>query len=130
MASKFHLKKSLVAFLDILGFSKRFPNEKDSCIELISTFSKHNGACFDKINNNKRQIRVASLSFSDNIALSIPLEIAPKAHTDKFYVPLMSFLHAISLFSYKANDISSTTEIEILQKLNWMKNYIDNSDIR
>ncbi len=102
MTEKFPLKKSFVAFLDILGFSQRFPYEKDSCIELISIFTEHNGTYFDRKIDNERQIRVSALSFSDNIALSIPVEINPACHTDEFYMPLISFLHAISFFSYEA----------------------------
>lgn len=102
MTIKYPLKKSFVAFLDILGFSERFPKEKDSCIELISTFAKHNGTYFDNKSTDKRKTRVSALAFSDNIAISIPVEINSNSHADEFYVPLMSFLHAISFFSYEA----------------------------
>jgi hypothetical protein len=100
--TQFPLKKSFVAFLDLLGFSKRFPNEKDSCIELISFFTEHNGIYSDKSNAGERETRVSALAFSDNIAISIPAEINPESHTDDLYIPLISFLHAISFFSYKA----------------------------
>lgn len=101
MTKKFPLKKSFVAFLDILNFSKRFAIEKDSCIELISFFAEHNGIHFDTVSSNKREIRVSALAFSDNIAISIPVELDSKLHTNEWYEPLMSFLHAISFFSFK-----------------------------
>ncbi|VEG91214.1 Uncharacterised protein [Legionella spiritensis] len=50
----------------------------------------------------EREVRVASQCFSDNIGLSIPVKYNPDSHPDEFYTPLVAFLHAISLFSYKA----------------------------
>ncbi len=112
MTPKFPLKKSFVAFLDLLSFSERFSRETDSCIELISIFSEHNGAYFDEKNADERQVRVSALSFSDNTALSIPVEIDSQSHTDEFYIPLISFLHAISFFHIKLLKKAFSLEVQ------------------
>ena len=102
MIIKFPLKKSFVGFLDILGFSERYPSEQKSCIKLISSFAEYNGEHFDNVHSYKREVRAATLSFSDNIAISIPVETDENSHTDEFHAPLFTFLHTISFFSYKA----------------------------
>lgn len=99
---KYPLKKSFVAYLDILGFSERFPKEKDSCIELLSIFAEHNGEYFNNTAHTNFQLRPTSLSFSDNISLSIPLECNSARDQKKFYERFFTLLHAISFFSYKA----------------------------
>ena len=96
------LNKSLVAYLDILGFSKRFQYENDSCIKLITEFAKYNGTFFIAPNGTTRQMRASSLCFSDSIGVSIPVNINPELHTDEYYLPIISFLHALSFLSFTA----------------------------
>jgi hypothetical protein len=102
MTRKYPLKKSWTAFCDILGFSNKFSIEKDSCIELLSKFSEHNGEYLNSENGSERQMRVASLCFSDNVAISIPVECTSTNCSDDIHGPLFTFFHAISFFSYLA----------------------------
>ena len=98
MSHEFELKKSFVGFIDILGFSKIFPQKTLLCLQLLSEFTSHNGEHFDKLlESGERQIRAAEICFSDNIVTSIPTLINP-ADPDLFYRPLIAFLHALNFF--------------------------------
>lgn len=94
------LKPSFVAFIDILGFKNRFIEDKESCIELLSEFSKYNGSFFDTTNaTGKRRIRPATLCFSDNIGITASIDNSENTHSDNFANPLIALLNAISFFA-------------------------------
>ncbi|CZO93788.1 hypothetical protein SCO11_09325 [Legionella pneumophila serogroup 1] len=99
---EFELKKSFVGFIDILGFSNLFPRNTQMCLKLLSEFTSHSGEHFDKLlDAGERQTRAAAVCFSDNIVTSIPT-ITNHDKPDLFYRPLITFLHALSFFSYRA----------------------------
>jgi hypothetical protein len=102
MTDKTKFQQSFVAYLDILGFTKRFPNERDSCIELISFFSEYNGQYFIQKDDGQRQVRPSAISLSDSICISIPVKIEKALESDDIYMPIMAFLSAISFFSFHA----------------------------
>lgn len=96
-------KKSLVAFLDILGFKEHFEknsnNDHQELLELLTTFVKENRDGFHKKNEkNGDTIRPYITAFSDCIVLSCPLEEG----WDNFYKNLHAILNAISIFSCRA----------------------------
>lgn len=95
------MKKSFVAFIDVLGFSERFSKEKDLCIELLSELASYNGEYFDINDSQKQQIRATTFACSDSIVISIPSEF-PVNHSDDYCRPLYAFLYAISFFAHKA----------------------------
>ncbi|MFI4957387.1 MAG: hypothetical protein ACHQAX_09305 [Gammaproteobacteria bacterium] len=90
---------SLVAFLDILGFSDRFKKDRQACVNIIESFSGHNGRCYDQVAGEVRKARVSSTSFSDNIAISIPTKADNNEHSDDLYRPIVTFLMSLSFYA-------------------------------
>ncbi len=95
-------KQSLVAFIDILGFTERFPTEKDICMELLAELVHYNGEHFQHTDAQSIKIRPTSTAISDSIIISIPVQLTNFEHTDHAYLPLESFLNGIAFFAYQS----------------------------
>lgn len=96
----FELKKSLVGYVDLLGFSNIFSKKTQLCMELLASFTSLNGEYFENTKQKDGyQIRPATSCFSDCIVISIP---TTEEINNDLYMSLLSYLHAISHFSYQA----------------------------
>lgn len=99
---EFDFKKSLVAFIDVMGFKERFKNNRNECIKIIELFSEHNGGHLQNIEDGEVKTRASSMSFSDNMIVSIPVPSTNPEHNNDLHIPIMTFLNALSFFSFEA----------------------------
>lgn len=100
-----HYKKSLVAYLDIMGFKKkvekssRFPEEADAVYQLLQAhhlttqiINKGKDAPYPEL------IKLKATLFSDNIVITLPIM------NDKTF---RSFVHVVTRFQWDTIDFSS-----------------------
>ncbi len=94
-------QKSILGFIDILGFSKRFIENKNddqnALLTLLIEFSKHTGDGFHKKSDNQNQIRASITCCSDSIFISSPVTM----ENENYSPPLQAVLLAIANFAYE-----------------------------
>jgi len=97
-------KKTLVVFIDILGFSERFflPNEKKACVNLLREFAQYNRSGFDIFGETVRYITPTIRCFSDSVIIFTPINYPHDSPSVDIYAPWMSLLAAINAFTRMA----------------------------